>query len=969
MKRFYLFIFSIVVCATSLDAQELSELDVESLFRGLRMNIPEQIRFVNGLEDKRVWNYQPDIIQKFPDSIRNPDKIRFVSIPYTSAEDLQEAFQSLQAFSNLEYLEIKTATEFRKDHVKKELVLPEDLSGIKNLTFLNISGSYQIDFSRFFKRLKNLPDLEYFSFGHHFEDIILPDDFTELHQLKGLKFSGFKGLTLPEEMSKMANLSSIILYVEGFEDLSAELEKLARLPKLTSLSLRYVNFDPVKHAALGEMEDLETLEFVSSEFEDLQNLFDLLPEENKLKKLKLINLTTVKSPTDYSKLKSIEELVIQNMSDSNFEPAKDLFNLDNLKSLRIYESKNFSKVPPEIGKLKKLIHLSLYNNEIESFPPEIGELSQLKTLNIQHNSLTSLPPEIGDLHNLETIHMAGNDLVQIPKAFSNLVNLKRIDASGNDLKTLPENIGSLLSLQSFNLNQNMLQFLPGSITNLKYLTELHLSENDLLALPQEIGNLRMIEEMPLEGNFLEELPESFTSLVKLKTMNVSDNGLEKLPENIGDLKGLEQLYAGNSRNRRITNYTARGFVTDTTRKSRRKNDIKTLPESLSRLTQLKRLDFSELENIDSKNFFDVLFDLESKKYRLDLNNTGISTLPADGWENFKVEELILGGNVIPKVPDDIINAPYLDYLSLRRSKNDRMGYSYRGEKQLNAFFEEEGFITMAELPRTPAMAEAYLQNAYTKKYSGSPGDMLELMNKAFALDSGYTAKSIRKDAYAEALMAGEAYHKAIKFFTQAIQRDTASRVRILNFTVPLFEKRAEAYLSIGDTLSAINDLQVVSRKFSAGNWGEAGLLAKKINEDSLATDSFQSGLEDYERQIQWNKENERVNYGVQLSKLELLIIAEEFEKAKNYYIQLLKEGITGVRNEYLLKYFGLIIKAIEGDLPNTEIEQFRQKVLDEEISISGWSFELFRKWLYQTELPQEKVSKMAKLTDILENQA
>lgn len=962
MRQLYFFIFSIFLFNTPCQSQELADLSIESLFYGFGMNTPEQIKFVNGLENKRVWNYEPDIIKMHPDTIKNPDRIRFVSVSYNSPEEFKNVIETLRKFPNLEYLEIKVPTEFRPEDVNKELVLPKDMSAIEGVKFLNISGSYKIDFYTFFERLKELSHLEYFSFGHHLKDVVVPDNFVDLEQLKGFKIQGFKDFSLPKDLSKMTNLSSVILYVEGFKDLSEELEKIARLPHLKNLSLRYVDFNSEKYAALASMTNLQTLELFNAKFEDLQNLLDILPKDNQLKKLRLINLATNKSPVDYSKLKGLEELNIQNRNDSNYEPAKDLFNLTHLKFLGITESQNFSEVPSEIGKLKNLVHLSLYSNNINSLPTEIGHLKQLETLDLHGNQLNSLPDEVGDLSNLRSLDISGNDLRTLPEAITKMANLEEIQAKNNDLEHLPEKIGDLSGLRILGLEQNRLRSLPKSITRLKNLQELTLTENDLVNLPEDIGNLSNITEMPLGGNFLEELPDSFTKLVKLKTLDVTDNNIKVLPRNIGNLVELEKLYAGNSRNRRITYYEGITPKVDTTRRQRRQNQIKTLPKSLSRLSNLQSLNLSELENIDSENFFNVLFDLESKKFQLDLSSSGITSLPEKGWENFQVEELILGGNIIPHIPKDIINAPYLNFLSLRRSKKDRMGYSYRGKEQLNAFFEEEGFIPFEELPKTPAMAEAYLSNSYNKKFSGAPEEMLEMMKKAFALDSLYTAKHVRKDAYAEALLAGEAYQEAVIYFTKAIQEDTARGPRILNFIIPEFKQRAEAYLGLGDTLSAIEDYRVVSSRFGSNDWGDAGLLAKKIHKDPLADELFEKGIGFYQKQIKWNAENDRVDYGYQLSLLELYIVSGQISEAKEYLKEVKSLDIPSERNQVLLKYFNLILVTLEGEVNEKEIEEF-----DPSVEIKGWSFELFNKWLKQTDLSPQKKEKINTLNSRIQD--
>lgn len=66
-----------------------------------------------------------------------------------------------------------------------------------------------------------------------------------------------------------------------------------------------------------------------------------------------------------------------------------------------------SEIPEEMGKLLKLEHLSLKNNELEKMYGEVTELSCLRTLNLRHNNIKSsgLPPELFQLEELTTIDL------------------------------------------------------------------------------------------------------------------------------------------------------------------------------------------------------------------------------------------------------------------------------------------------------------------------------------------------------------------------------------------------------------------------------------------------------------------------------------------------------------------------------------------------------------------------------------
>jgi len=69
---------------------------------------------------------------------------------------------------------------------------------------------------------------------------------------------------------------------------------------------------------------------------------------------------------------------------------------DGRTSLHIIQ-KGIRKPPAEIGELKKLILLNLYNNQLSSLPAEIGQLRNLIELNLCFNRLSSLPRELLEL--------------------------------------------------------------------------------------------------------------------------------------------------------------------------------------------------------------------------------------------------------------------------------------------------------------------------------------------------------------------------------------------------------------------------------------------------------------------------------------------------------------------------------------------------------------------------------------------
>lgn len=99
-----------------------------------------------------------------------------------------------------------------------------------------------------------------------------------------------------------------------------------------------------------------------------------------------------------------------------------------------YEKKGQRKIthlPVEIGELRALQQIELYDNSLESIPKEIGQLQQLQKLDLSGNRLTNLPAEIGALHKLQKLNLYDNDLKKLPVEITHLDKLQEIDISIN----------------------------------------------------------------------------------------------------------------------------------------------------------------------------------------------------------------------------------------------------------------------------------------------------------------------------------------------------------------------------------------------------------------------------------------------------------------------------------------------------------------------------------------------------------
>ena len=935
-----------LIWITNLFSQDenLKELETAELFFSFRQSTPEMVKFVNGVENKRVLNFDRKLLEQYPDTLKSPENIKFVSVGYYSAEELEKNIKALQHYPNLEYLEIKTAVQFRNSDIKDTLVLPEILERLPKLKYLQLTGTYHLDYYHLFSRLVTYPSLEYLGMPHTLEEVQLPQSLLKIKSLKGIKIPGFKKFIFPNNMGAMDNFESVVLPAESYENLSEELLKFSTLPAFKNLALQFGKLEEEDFLKFQKFPKLEKLLFFNIEIDDVQKLVDYIPQENNLKELQLVNLKSNNGISDYSKLKNLEKLHISSYNNFKISLPESLYSLGNLKSLTVHTDSLIS-ISEKLGGLKNLEELKLSYNSITVLPLQIGKLKNLKHLSLRNNRIESLPSTFADLNALEVLDLGDNILKMLPEDFGNLSNLNTLDLSNNKLEELPATFGKLRKLETLGLHINYLHILPG-----------------------DIGNLTSLIRLNLDDNFLKQLPASFSRLKELQYLQLSFNNLEELPEDFGDLQALEELYlGGNKNNSKPSTYNSDlGYNVDDSRPLRLFNKISTFPQSFSKLENLKRIYLPEMTTLDGKALFEVFFKSPSQRYKLEIGKTGISFLPQKGWKNFLGSSLDMGGNVISNIPADIVNAPYLSELRFKMRENDGLSYSLRGKAELNAFYEEQGFIDFSSLPKTEEMAKAYLSNAYNRKYTAEK-NILELINKAFLMDSIFTENNVRSNDYADALLKEGEYKKAIKYYDIAIARDTARGPYILNFIIPNFENRAIAHLAVGDTLSAIKGLEYVSQRFSSGDWAKAALLSRAIGKDSLASVYFKNGEQFYKDYIQENLEADRVDYGYQLSLLEMYIVQEDLQKALDYNQFLKTEVISEIDKQLLLEYLGQIVAILRDKEKENDLNIFTQKIKTANLKISSWSFDLLKTWLELSNLDKTKIDKIKSLTVAMEN--
>nr|XP_051713584.1 leucine-rich repeat-containing protein 40 isoform X3 [Oryctolagus cuniculus] len=307
----------------------------------------------------------------------------------------------------------------------------------------------------------------------------------------------------------------------------------------------------------------------------------------------------------------VPEEANQNLSFSTSERWWEQTDLTKL----IISNNKLQSLADDLRLLPALTVLDIHDNQLTTLPSAIRELENLQKLNVSHNKLKILPEEITNLRNLKSLYLQHNELAVIPEGFEQLSSLEDLDLSNNRLTTISAGFSSLSGLVRINLSSNHLKSLPAEISRMKKLRHLDCSSNLLESIPPELAGMESLELLYLRRNKLRFLPE-FPSCKLLKELHVGENQIEMLAAD--HLKHLSSILVLELRD----------------------NKLKSVPDEISLLQSLERLD---------------------------LSNNDISSLPYS-LGNLHLKFLALEGNPLRTIRREIINARTQEVLKYLRSK-------------------------------------------------------------------------------------------------------------------------------------------------------------------------------------------------------------------------------------------------------------------------------------------------------------
>jgi Leucine-rich repeat (LRR) protein len=186
-----------------------------------------------------------------------------------------------------------------------------------------------------------------------------------------------------------------------------------------------------------------------------------------------------------------EETQALDLSESNIDTLQiDTVRMKNLKALIV--NTGLTSISPEIGNLKSLIHLDLFDTQVGNIPDEIGDLNKLVHLNLSATRITRIPKEISYLQNLTHLDLSRNPITGIPKEIGYLRNLTHLNLSRTTIKNIPKEIGYLQNLTHLDLSYSQVSYVLPEISDLKNLTYLNLHGTIIALKPDVIETIEKL---------------------------------------------------------------------------------------------------------------------------------------------------------------------------------------------------------------------------------------------------------------------------------------------------------------------------------------------------------------------------------------------------------------------------------------------------------------------------------------------
>ncbi|MDR2730157.1 MAG: hypothetical protein LBB81_04585 [Treponema sp.] len=439
--------------------------------------------------------------------------------------------------------------------------IPPEITELKSLEELDLTSVSLKKIPGFIGNIVSLKKLligSSFSSAHEREELILPAELGNLHNLQYLSL-GYDIFTIPDWVWTLNNLEVLCVLNDFIETIPSAISNLKKLHKLrvygdkisslpneiggfqlTGLDLKCPRLT-VLPESFAQLKTLQGFRFTSCNLPVVPNyisgwteLEELVIDMENTFQGPYTNLRSI--PKNIGNLKKLKYLSITGAS-INSIPAS----LGDCPLEYAELSGGFKIIPETFGKCSKLEDFKLFSVKPVSLPASFGNLAALKKLVIRSPAL-EIPISFGKLSALEYLSIdTGNDLV-LPKSFGDLSSLKELYIDADKMRAMPASIGGCKKLKLFALTSDKLVSLPQSFCELKKLEELHLDTFALKSLPGKFGSLAALKSLDIFSGALNALPESIFSLKKLDSFRLDAYNIKKLPDSFNKLSYVKQMY-------------------------------------------------------------------------------------------------------------------------------------------------------------------------------------------------------------------------------------------------------------------------------------------------------------------------------------------------------------------------------------------------------------------------------------------
>lgn len=327
-----------------------------------------------------------------------------------------------------------------------------------------------------------------------------------------------------------------------------------------------------------------------------------------------------------------------------------------IKKINLSERYDMTEVPEMIRECLNLEELDISYTGITEIPDFVFQLPRLKGLSYMAcTALKEQPAGLTHAGNLEELSLWIGPGQHVPSAVAGLKNLKTLVLSG-EISELPEHVLTLTGLEALEFFDTRVRTIPGSISRLSSLKKISFWQ------PLFGGDERPVA---LE---LDVIFENLVTCKNLRELKLDRNGIKKIPQNISLLK---QLHSFSAPNNELTSFPGEIYeLTNLKELDLGVNQLKTIPVGIEKLVNLKTLKLnSNWKNaLDTTNLFSVIDKLENLETLELWSCQSIKALPESISRLKKLKKLDVDNNLIKALPDSIFEMTHLKWLRISTNK-------------------------------------------------------------------------------------------------------------------------------------------------------------------------------------------------------------------------------------------------------------------------------------------------------------